>query len=257
MGITRAKHVVLFLHGTFYRYGLHHGPACHGLLPDPVLCPCEKLLPDPVLCPCEKLLPDPVLREPARSHDSGQPVFQQPVPQTQYTTIQRTVPKVEVKEVKEKMMREKPKMCYDARTVMVPKLITEDYEEWTTKMVAIQIPVPLQRQKWITEPRVISIPRPMIEKRTLTKTVTKTIEVEEEYEVEAPVTEQEEYEATRQEFITTQVTEDVQVPVSTAMYSAPVSYAQPAYTSYGSITTANSNYNSSGALYKTVDPPAA
>jgi hypothetical protein len=196
------------------------------------------------------------VNQPVRTIQS-QPVFQQPVPQTQYTTIQRTVPKVEVKEVKEKMMREKPKMCYDARTVMVPKLITEDYEEWTTKMVAIQIPVPLQRQKWITEPRVISIPRPMIEKRTLTKTVTKTIEVEEEYEVEAPVTEQEEYEATRQEFITTQVTEDVQVPVSNAMYSAPVSYAQPAYTSYGSITTANSNYNSSGALYKTVDPPAA
>merc|ERR1711966_324227 len=77
MGITRAKHVVLFLHGTFYRYGLHHGP-CYELglfLPNPVLWPaCEKLhglfLPDPVICPCEKLLPDPVLREPARSHDS-------------------------------------------------------------------------------------------------------------------------------------------------------------------------------------------
>merc|ERR1712216_312175 len=65
MGITRAKHVVLFLHGTFYRYGLVRAR---------VLWPCEKLhglfLPNPVLCPCEKLLPDPVLREPARSHDS-------------------------------------------------------------------------------------------------------------------------------------------------------------------------------------------
>ena len=56
-------------------------------------------------------------------------------------------------------------------------------------MVAIQIPVAYQRSKWISVPREISIPRPMIEKRVITKTVPKVIQVEEQYEVEVGMTE--------------------------------------------------------------------
>ena len=44
-----------------------------------------------------------------------------------------------------------PKVAYDARTVMVPKSVMEDYTVDQIKMVAISIPVKMQRQKWITE----------------------------------------------------------------------------------------------------------
>jgi hypothetical protein len=157
--------------------------------------------------------------------------------------VQRTVPKVEVKEKKEIMMREKPKMMYDVRTVMIPKTVTENYEEWQTKMVAIQIPIQKERMKLITEPRVISIPRPMIEKKVLTKKVQKVIEVEEEYEVDCEMTEQEEYEATKLEYVTTEVTEEVPVVTQAVSYTTPVT----SYASFGSYPSQGVN------LYKTVD----
>ena len=59
-------------------------------------------------------------------------------------------------------------------------------------MVAIQIPVAYQRTQWISVPREISIPRPMIEKRLITKTVPKTIHVEETFTKMVPKVIQEE-----------------------------------------------------------------
>ena len=74
-------------------------------------------------------------------------------------------------------------------TVLVPKQVMEDYVVQETRMVAIQIPVTYQRSKWISIPREISIPRPMVEKRVITKTVPKVIQVEEQYEIEVGMTE--------------------------------------------------------------------
>ena len=92
------------------------------------------------------------------------------------------------------MQREVPKCAYDVRTVLVPKMVMEDYVVTEVKMVVIQIPVPMQRQKWISVPREVSIPRPMIENRIVRKMVPKTIEVEKQYEVETVCTEFETYE---------------------------------------------------------------
>ncbi len=55
--------------------------------------------------------------------------------------------------------------------------------------MAISIPVSYQRSKWISVPREISIPRPMIEKRVVRKMVPKVIQVEEEYEIDCGMTE--------------------------------------------------------------------
>ena len=55
--------------------------------------------------------------------------------------------------------------------------------------MAISIPVSYQRSKWISVPREISIPRPMIEKRVVRKMVPKVIQVEEEYEIDCGITE--------------------------------------------------------------------
>ena len=55
--------------------------------------------------------------------------------------------------------------------------------------MAISIPVSYQRSKWISVPREISIPRPMIEKRVVRKMVPKVIQVEEEYEIQCGITE--------------------------------------------------------------------
>jgi len=121
------------------------------------------------------------------------------------------VPKIvmtnETRTVMQQMQREVPKVQYDSRTVMVPKSIVEDYAVMETRLVAIQIPVNMQRHKWITIPREISIPRPMIEKRIITKTVPKVIQVEEQYEVEVGITETETYEMPQ--------TTTVQIPIET------------------------------------------
>merc|ERR1719514_5646 len=80
----------------------------------------------------------------------------------EYQPIQKKVPKTVMQMKQEVVMqtqtREVPKVAYDARTVMVPKSIMEDYTVDQIKMVAISVPVKMQRQKWITEPRIISIP---------------------------------------------------------------------------------------------------
>jgi len=87
------------------------------------------------------------------------------------------------------MQRIVPKCFFDVRTVLVPKSIIEDYTVMETRVVAISIPVPMQRQRMIEVPRFISIPRPMIEKRVIKKMVPKVIQVEEHYEIEVGMTE--------------------------------------------------------------------
>jgi hypothetical protein len=85
--------------------------------------------------------------------------------------------------------KEVPVCAYDVRTVLVPKTVIEDYTVMETRMVAMSIPVNMQRTKWITMPRNISIPRPMVEKRVVRKMVPKVIQVEEQYEIECGITE--------------------------------------------------------------------
>merc|ERR1712216_8570 len=82
-------------------------------------------------------------------------------------------------------------MGYDVRTVLVPRQIEEPYTVMETKMVAIQVPKTVMQAKWIQEPREISIPRQIVEKRIIKKLVPKMVEVEEEYEYEVGLTEQE------------------------------------------------------------------
>ena len=89
--------------------------------------------------------------------------------------------------------KEVPKFSFDVRTVLVPKTVIEDYTVMETRMVAITIPVTMQRSKWITVPRNISIPRPMIEKRVVRKMVPKVIQVEEVYEIECGITEMKQF----------------------------------------------------------------
>ena len=104
-----------------------------------------------------------------------------------YTTPVMSAPRVQQqpREVK----KEVPVCAYDVRTVLVPKSVIEDHVVKETRMVAITVPVTVQRTKWITEPRNISIPRPIVEKRVVRKMVPKVIQVEEEYEFDIGVTE--------------------------------------------------------------------
>mmetsp|Transcript_93537 Transcript_93537/g.136632 ORF Transcript_93537/g.136632 Transcript_93537/m.136632 type:complete len:228 (-) Transcript_93537:297-980(-) len=115
--------------------------------------------------------PGQVYSQPQFQYSMSNPVqVAQPV---QMTQMQRTV----------------PKCFFDVRTVLVPKSIVEDYTVMETRVVAISIPVPMQRQRIIEVPRFISIPRPMIEKRLIKKMVPKVIQVEEQYEIEIGMTE--------------------------------------------------------------------
>jgi hypothetical protein len=91
----------------------------------------------------------------------------------------------------EMMSRPVPKCAWDVRTVLVPKMVTEEYVEMQPRIVAVALNVPMQRQKWLSIQRQISIPRPMVEKRVLRKMVPKVIQVEETYEVEAECMEEE------------------------------------------------------------------
>ncbi len=70
-----------------------------------------------------------------------------------------------------------------------PQYIMEDYVVMEKRTLAMTFPVTYKRIK--TEPvlRKISIPRPMVENRVVSKTVSKVIQVEESYEVESAVTE--------------------------------------------------------------------
>jgi len=122
-------------------------------------------------------------------------VYSQPaVYTTQAAVVAKPVavaspPRVNTQTVVQQVQREVPKCAYDVRTVLVPKQVMEDYIVQETRMVAIQIPVTYQRSKWISIPREISIPRPMVEKRMIKKMVPKVIQVEEQYEIEVGMTE--------------------------------------------------------------------
>jgi len=114
---------------------------------------------------------------------------------TEWQTVEVRRPKVtmrnqEVTSMKA-MQRTVPKFQYDVRTVLVPRQIEEPYTVMETKMVAIQVPKTVMQAKWIQEPREISIPRQIVEKRIIKKLVPKMVEVEEEYEYEVGLTEQE------------------------------------------------------------------
>jgi len=95
-----------------------------------------------------------------------------------------------------------------------------------TKMVAIQVPKIVMQTKWIQEPREISIPRQIIEKRVIKKLVPKMVEVEEEYEYEVGLTEEEYIEVPHTE--TRQIEyEDVEVEYE----KVPVGMQQSVYAS--------------------------
>jgi len=87
--------------------------------------------------------------------------------------------------------------------------------------------------KWIQEPREISIPRQIIEKRIIKKLVPKMVEVEEEYEYEVGLTEEEYIEVPHTETIQKAVTteeksyEQVPVPRGQSYQQAQQSYSQP------------------------------
>lgn len=89
------------------------------------------------------------------------------------------------------MSRPVSNLAWDVRTVLVPKMITEEYVEMQPRIVAIALNVPMKRQKWVSMQHQISIPRPMIEKRVVRKMVPKVIQIEHAYEVEAGCMEEE------------------------------------------------------------------
>jgi hypothetical protein len=96
-----------------------------------------------------------------------------------------------------------------------------------TKMVAIQVPKIVMQTKWIQEPREISIPRQIIEKRIIKKLVPKMVEVEEEYEYEVGLTEEEYIEVPHTE--TRQIEyEDVEVEYEKVPVGQSTGYVQPA-----------------------------
>jgi len=136
--------------------------------------------------------------QPAAIYSQPAAVYSQPVAKASVTQQPQRVysqpvavspPRARTQAVSQTVQRAVPVCSYDVRTVLVPKQVVEDYVVQETRMVAIQIPVAYQRSKWISVPREISIPRPMIEKRVITKTVPKVIQVEEQYEVEVGMTE--------------------------------------------------------------------
>ena len=92
------------------------------------------------------------------------------------------------------MSRMAPKCAYDVRTVLVPKTITETYVVMKSRVVAIQFQKRLQREKWISMPREVFIPRPIIEKRIITKMVPRMTQVEELYEIYIGLTEEKTFE---------------------------------------------------------------
>ena len=107
--------------------------------------------------------------------------------------------------------KEVPVVSYDIRTVVGPATIMTSAFNTETRLVDIKINlggtaeqgnavfVPLQAQisypvyyqvpQTITVPRQVKIPRPMVERRLVTKMVPKVIQVEENYEIEVAVTE--------------------------------------------------------------------
>jgi len=127
------------------------------------------------------------------------------------------------------MQRTIPKFQYDVRTVLVPRAVQEPYKVMETKMVAIQVPKIVMQTKWIQEPREISIPRQIIEKRIIKKLVPKMVEVEEEYEYEVGLTEEEYIEVPHTE--TRQIEyEDVEVEYEKVPVGQSTGYMQQAYT---------------------------
>ena len=114
--------------------------------------------------------------------------------QMQYASapVQQQVMQYATAPVQQEMMsRPVPKCAWDVRTVLVPKMVTEEYVEMQPRIVAIALDVPMQWQKWLSIQRQVSIPRPKVEKRVLRKMVPKVIQVEETYEVEAECMEEE------------------------------------------------------------------
>lgn len=128
-----------------------------------------------------------------------QPYQQYVQPQPQYVQPQPSGP----------VTQEVPVVSYDIRTVMGPATEMTSAFNTETRMVDIKINlggntgdvvyVPLQAQisypvyyqipKQVLRPRQVKIPRPMVERRVVTKMVPKVIQVEESYEIETAVTE--------------------------------------------------------------------
>jgi len=142
--------------------------------------------------------PGQVYSQPGQVYSQPGQVYSQPgqvysQPQFQYSMPRSTSVQVGSTSAQPvqmtQMQRTVPKCFFDVRTVLVPKSIVEDYTVMETRVVAISIPVPMQRQRMIEVPRFISIPRPMIEKRLIKKMVPKVIQVEEQYEIEIGMTE--------------------------------------------------------------------
>jgi len=152
-------------------------------------------------------------KQPAQPQIMQQPVVQAPpqqfVPQMQMSPLPPSAPSAP-----QSVMKEVPMVAYDYRTILIPHTVTETHSVMETRLVDIKIrlggtfedggaqnavhvplqaqisfPVFFQKQKVVAVPRKVSIPRPMVEKRVVTKMVPKVIQVEEQYEIECAVTE--------------------------------------------------------------------